>query len=159
TTKDDLKASYSNFGSWVDVAAPGGTNLGIASLDIYSTYYPSKYAVIAGTSMASPFTAGLAALVAAQNPSFTPGQLAAQVRVTCDNIDALNSDYPYALGKGRINAYRALTDISSPSLRMDTLVISDSAGGNNNGILEANETFTVTTRFTNYLRPTSSAAI
>lgn len=125
--------------------------------DIYSTDFDSTYGVAAGTSEASPFAAGLAALVRSLNPSYTGLQAGEQVRVTADNIDAVNRSYVGQLGKGRINALRALT-VSSPSLRMTTMTVKDSAGGNNNGILEPNETFTIVIRVTNYLQPTTAAA-
>jgi subtilisin family serine protease len=158
TNTVDQKATYSNFGSTIDVSAPGGWAISVdPTYEILSTYFPSTYAVDAGTSMASPLVAGICGLVAAHNPSYSGLQVGEQVRVTCDNIDAGNSSYIHALGQGRVNAYRALT-VSSPSLRMTTLSVKDSVGGNNNGVLEQNETFTVVTNFHNYLQSTTSAA-
>jgi thermitase len=55
STSSDSKASFSNFGSWVDVAAPG--------VGILSTDHAGTYSSFNGTSMASPHVAGLAALV------------------------------------------------------------------------------------------------
>ena len=62
--EDDTFASYSNFGSDVDIIAPG--------VCIYSTSTSSGYATLSGTSMASPHVAGGAALYKANNPSATP---------------------------------------------------------------------------------------
>ncbi len=56
-------ASYSNYGEWVDLAAPGTT--------IYSCYMDNKYGNMSGTSMASPVVAGVAALVYAINPDIS----------------------------------------------------------------------------------------
>jgi len=63
------KRCYSNYGTVVDIMAPG-TN-------IYSTYKGSAYAYMTGTSMAAPHVAGGAALVLAKNPAFTPAQVLA----------------------------------------------------------------------------------
>ncbi|MFD5108312.1 S8 family peptidase [Streptomyces cinereoruber] len=72
------KASYSNFGNGViDIAAPGGDG----SSGVYSTLPGGKYGNMNGTSMASPHVAGVAALIASVNPSFTPAQIRDQLGV------------------------------------------------------------------------------
>ncbi|MFJ6250089.1 MULTISPECIES: S8 family peptidase [unclassified Streptomyces] len=72
------KASYSNFGNGViDIAAPGGDG----SSGVYSTLPGGKYGNMNGTSMASPHVAGVAALIASANPSFTPAQIRDQLGV------------------------------------------------------------------------------
>ncbi|MBM2615305.1 S8 family peptidase [Actinoplanes sp. LDG1-06] len=69
TTSTDAKASYSNYGSCLDIFAPGSS--------ITSAWYNSNTATntISGTSMASPHVAGAAALVLSRNPSYTPAQV------------------------------------------------------------------------------------
>lgn len=54
STDTDAKASFSNYGTWVDIAAPGAA--------ILSTDYLGTYSSFDGASMASPHVAGLAAL-------------------------------------------------------------------------------------------------
>jgi subtilisin family serine protease len=75
---DDTFADFSNYGSDVDMIAPG--------VCIYSTYRNSSYATMSGTSMASPHVAGAAALYKANNPSATP----AQVKSAIQNAGNLN---------------------------------------------------------------------
>lgn len=71
TDKLDKKASWSNYGPCVDWFAPG---VSIESSWIGSA---SAYNTISGTSMASPHTAGVAALYLAANPAATPSQVSA----------------------------------------------------------------------------------
>jgi len=71
TTSTDARASFSNFGTCVDIFAPGNA--------ITSAWFTSNTATntISGTSMASPHVAGAAAVIRSQNPSFTPAQVRA----------------------------------------------------------------------------------
>ena len=118
TDSGDGSAPYSNFGSPdVFVSAPGS--------GIYSTYYNSSYATLSGTSMASPFVAGLSALLLSQVPSRTPADVKSLLATTSDKIGsgAYGSD-PYTtctgctwnqnFGYGRINAARALSVAGPP---------------------------------------------
>jgi serine protease len=100
STNTDAKSSFSNFGAYVDISAPGS--------NIRSTVPTSTYAVYNGTSMASPLVAGLCALVKSVNTNFTPTQIRNCITSTAVNIDAQNSAYIGKLGAGRIDAYAAL---------------------------------------------------
>ena len=101
TDHKDLKAGFSNYGSTVDVSAPG--------VDIYSTVPNDTYGNKSGTSMACPLVAGLAGLVWSRNSTLTNQEVRTLIEDNCDNIDTINEpQYTGKLGKGRINAYKAL---------------------------------------------------
>lgn len=107
TTSTDQKASFSNFGTWVELAAPG--------VGIYSTAYDGGtnthyYASWDGTSFSSPITCGATALIWSAHPGWTAAQIRTLLLASCDNIDALNPGFEGRLGAGRPNLLRALGD-------------------------------------------------
>jgi thermitase len=96
TDSADAKSSFSNYGNWVEIAAPGSS--------IYSTWTGSSYNTINGTSMATPHVAGLAGLLASQG--LTNAQIRDRIMNTADKISGTGT---YWIG-GRINAYNAVTN-------------------------------------------------
>ncbi len=81
------RASYSNFGAVVAVAAPGGSNDGTAANNILSTLNggakapgADAYAYYAGTSMATPHVVGVVALMLSKNPALTPDEVATRLK-------------------------------------------------------------------------------
>ncbi|MFQ5752898.1 MAG: S8 family serine peptidase, partial [bacterium] len=149
TTNDDIKTSFSNYGITVDIAAPG--------VDIQSTLNKGEYGIIpfggsSGTSFSSPIVAGVAALVKTQHPDWLPIQVGEQVRVTADDIDALNPTFAGLLG-GRVNALRAVTETNVPSLRIANMIINDTNG---NGVIQPGENIEVLLNFVNYLAPAAN---
>ncbi len=156
TTISDIKASYSNFGYTIDVSAPGGDGIN----PIYSTWEEETYTTLYGTSMAAPLVSGLAALVTAHFPNYSPLQVGEQIRVNCDNINAQNPNYIFLLGRGRINAYKTLDNSSSESVRaIDINFSDDPPGGNGDGVFQPGETISVGVKFRNYLSSTSNLMI
>ena len=117
TDKDDTRASFSNAGDWVDVAAPG--------VDIYSTL-PSewvevqdffgvkhwklrpRYGYFSGTSMATPHVAGLAALIRSNNEGLYNEGVRDRIEATTSDLGTSGKDSVF--GHGRIDAYAALND-------------------------------------------------
>lgn len=63
TTRAGGRASYSCYGDWVDICAPGGNAYYTTTTDIWSTLPSNKYSYMAGTSMACPHVTGVAALI------------------------------------------------------------------------------------------------
>jgi subtilisin family serine protease len=102
TNQNDEKASYSNYGSWIDVMAPGS--------GIYSTLPQggNTYGYLSGTSMACPLVAGLAGLVLSVNQGYTEAQVENIIKGGCQNIDAQNPSYVGLMGTGRINALQSM---------------------------------------------------
>jgi subtilisin family serine protease len=98
TTSYDTRASFSNVGSYVDLAAPG--------VSIYNTYYGNSYTYESGTSQATPHVSGLAALVWAQNPTYTAAQVWNQIASTAVDLGAPGFDTSF--GAGRIDVQQAL---------------------------------------------------
>jgi subtilisin family serine protease len=115
------KADYSSYGDGaVDVAAPGGTSMtGDCTQTVLSTFPASTYGCISGTSMASPHTAGVAALVVSQvgklgadgDVKSSPSSVAARIKESA--IDIGLTGYDECFGYGRIDALRAVTKDTS----------------------------------------------
>ncbi|HIQ05340.1 MAG TPA: hypothetical protein EYH31_06545 [Anaerolineae bacterium] len=103
TRTDDTKWGGSNYGDYIDVAAPG--------LTVYSTAWsgdsPSGYTFKTGTSMAAPHVAGLAGLLKAQDPTRTPADLRALIESTAADLG--DPGWDPIFGYGRIDAGAALT--------------------------------------------------
>ncbi|MBI3975397.1 MAG: S8 family serine peptidase [Armatimonadetes bacterium] len=108
TTDTDAKASFSNFGSWVDVAAPGEDILSTAP-DHRNRIWGTgvKYGTISGTSMASPHVAGVAGLVwsSALCASGDNACVRSRVETEADPIAGTGTNWTY----GRINAKNSVT--------------------------------------------------
>lgn len=98
TDAGDRQASYSNYGTHVSVAAPGS--------GIYSTRSGGSYYYGTGTSMATPHVAGLAALLLARYPAYTPDQIASAILDNAEDLGAEGWDEYH--GCGRIDAEAAL---------------------------------------------------
>ena len=116
TSSSDAKSSFSNYGSWVDISAPGST--------IRSTVPANGYSLKSGTSMASPLVAGLCGLMLSANPNFSPAQILTCLQESADNVDAQNANYIGQLGGGRINAEASIICASASAVAFDASVSS-----------------------------------
>ena len=112
------RASYSNYGSWVDISAPGGygTSEFPAGM-ILSTVPDNQYGYKNGTSMACPHVSGVAALVVSQfgGPGFTNQMLWNALVNNTRDVSGYNSQYIGMLGSGLIDAYASLASFSKTS--------------------------------------------
>jgi serine protease len=115
TDRSGNRASYSNYGTIVDIAAPGGETAtvanGILSTPNSGTRTPSteNYASYQGTSMATPHIAGLAALMKSANPALTPAQIESAVK---SNARALPGTCSGGCGAGLADAARTVQAVT-----------------------------------------------
>ena len=100
----DSKALFSNFGTWVDVYAPG--------LDIVTTYLTNSYVVSGGTSIATAFVSGIAGLIWSLNPELTNLEVE---RIILKSTDTLHSIDETPVAGGRVNARTALSHTLQPA--------------------------------------------
>ncbi|MFN3840061.1 MAG: S8 family serine peptidase, partial [Cyclobacteriaceae bacterium] len=136
TDHNDQRSGFSNFGPWIDIAAPGS--------DVLSTYptHLGSYALLSGTSMACPHVSGVAALIISKfgGTGFVPSMVWDRLQISADNIDSKNPDYVNKLGSGRLNAHHALeanddippgtiTDLTIVEPRLTSIVLSWTAPG------------------------------
>ena len=103
-------ASYSQYGSGVDVAAPGGQPSGSTCSQetcVTSLYPDGQYAVAAGTSMAAPHVSGIAALLLGQQPSRSRSSVMSRIKSTAHPLSGAGSglvDARAALGAAATKA-------------------------------------------------------
>jgi thermitase len=109
TTKDDTLASFSSYGNWVDISAPG--------VSILTTNKGGSYGSWSGTSFSSPISAGLAALIMSANPSLTNQQAVDIIKDNADDLGVAGFDPSY--GWGRINVYRSLLAAVNSAPQLD----------------------------------------
>jgi subtilisin family serine protease len=151
STQNDEKCSFSNYGKKIDVSAPGGgyeNEGGQGWRDIYNIIstmldncaiakeapylkVSDGYWRLAGTSMACPHVAGVAALILSRYPGLSNDCLRDVIRVYSDDIGYGGKDDYF--GYGRLNAYEALK--MSPKIRI-TMIDAHEVTGNNNGYID-----------------------
>ncbi len=103
-TSDEI-ASFTDYGANVSVFAPG--------VRIRVALDNGSYGTDQGTSNSSPLVAGLAGLLVAAHPGWKPVQIAEQIRMTADPIDGSNPTLAGSLAHGRVNFFRALSEVHS----------------------------------------------
>jgi subtilisin family serine protease len=135
STDRDLRASYSQYGTQLDVLAPSrGGNFGTVTTDVQGSrgyngaagaagdYTTTAGSAFGGTSSATPLAAGIAALVLARDPALTAAQVRGVLRNTTDFIGGVaydaatgfNSQYGY----GKLNAAAAVAGVGTAEIQV-----------------------------------------
>ena len=136
TLQDDSHASWSTYGSFVDISAPG--------YNIVSTAPGGSYWYCWGTSLSTPIVAATAALILAKRPDFSPSQVDATLKSSATDLGATGPD-PY-FGAGRVNAAAALqmaAGAPSSTSTADTTKPSVSIASPTGGTVSGTVTFSV----------------
>lgn len=115
TNRQADRASYSNYGSLIDIAAPGGEGGqdGVASTLNDGTTTPANdiYAYYAGTSMAAPHVAGVAALMFSVNSGLTPDQVEQAIKGSARAFPGGSSCNTSNCGAGLLDAAAAIAEV------------------------------------------------
>ena len=109
TDSNDAMASWSSFGAYVNVAAPG--------VGIWTTSADGTYRSASGTSFSAPITAGVIALMMAANPSLSSSQVESLLYSTALDLGSAGRDIYY--GYGRVNAAAAVS-AAAAAVAVDT---------------------------------------
>lgn len=121
-----IKAGYSNYGGWVDMAAPGGDiNLGDLT-GVLSTMPDNKYGYKSGTSMACPHVSGVAALIiASEKGKITPLQVERRLIASCSSIKDTDPNYYSFMGAGLMDASKVFKadDKKAPAAVVDLALV------------------------------------
>ena len=133
TANTDILASWSSYGPYVDVSAPG--------VGIWTTSLGGGYSAVSGTSFSSPLSAGVAALMMSANPSLAPSQIVSLLESTAVDLGTTGYDYDY--GYGRVNAGAAVlaaAQAKAADVQPPSVAITSPTGGTVTGIVPINVT-------------------
>lgn len=123
SNSSNSRASFSNYGSWVDITAPG--------VSILTTNNSGGYSSLSGTSFSSPIAAGLAALIMSANPFLTNSQV---VNIILQNADDIGTEgFDSYFGYGKINLFKSLVAASGTIPEPDSTTPSVSIASPSNG--------------------------
>ena len=122
TNRDGSRANYSNYGSLIEVSAPGGYMTssndpnGVLSTLNTGTQGPVSptYIYYQGTSMAAPHVTGVVSLMYSRNPSLTPAQVLSILQSTVTSFPAGSTCNTSNCGSGIVNAGAAVAALGNP---------------------------------------------
>lgn len=128
TNNQDKKAWYSNYGTWVDISAPGGETNSVKG--VLSCMTNNGYGYMEGTSMACPHVSGVAALIVSKAyGTMTPDQVWDALVNTVDDHYGVNPGFIGKLGSGRLNAANALASLKDIQTPTNLTAVVDQATG------------------------------
>jgi len=133
TGNTDVIASWSSYGPYVELSAPG--------VGIWTTSLGGGYSAVSGTSFSSPLSAGVAALMMSVNPSLAPSQIVSLLESSAVDLGSPGYDYDY--GYGRVNAAAAVsaaTQAKAADVLPPSVAITSPTGGTVSGIVPINVT-------------------
>ena len=102
TNSSDGLASFSSYGTYVDLAAPG--------VNIYTTNTSSSYSYVNGTSFSAPIVVGTIGMMYGANPNLSAAQMTAILLASTDDLGPVGEDIYF--GRGRVNVYKAVYNAS-----------------------------------------------
>ena len=111
--ENNTKASFSNYGDYIDFCAPG--------VNILTTWTNGTYAYGSGTSFAAPFVTGVVALMLSKYPSLAPENVTATLRAEAEDLGDAGWDQFY--GWGLVDAYAAVTQPAIPEVSTAVFLI------------------------------------
>lgn len=126
TDENDARTSFSSYGAYVDLAAPG--------INIYTPYTGGSYINAWGTSFSSPIVAATAALMMSANNKLGPADIDRILKTTAVDLGAAGADQYY--GAGRVDAGRAVAAAKSyvaADTQAPTISITSPTGGRVSG--------------------------
>ncbi|WP_435796634.1 type VII secretion-associated serine protease mycosin [Kitasatospora indigofera] len=104
SNRNNERADFSQYGDFVDVAAPG--------VDMLSTVPKQGQCVDNGTSFAAPYVAGVAALLVGAHPDWTPAQIRARIEQTAQRTEHAQNRF---IGWGVVDPVKAVTSTAPPA--------------------------------------------
>lgn len=142
----DQKAGLSNYGFYMDIAAPG--------LALLSTTGRTNYNTKSGTSTSAPLVSAAAALIKSKNPSYSADLIRELLKQSSDTIPSglINNSYINKMGAGRLNVFRALNMSGVPIWKIDVLGFQD----NNDQWFGVGDSLNLNFSLTSMLQPSSN---
>jgi len=106
---EGIKADFSNYGSCIDISAPGTRMFAAMAFDEKEPAYQTAYGGYwTGTSVATPLVSGAIALIKSINPSMPIGQIMDALERGADDVNVLNPKYAGKLGVGIVNIAKSI---------------------------------------------------